>query len=200
MNYSEQAPREQESLELIHKMISSAKRDFEDDSFHYLIWGWLVFLACALQYSLMLMEVSYSYIGWMILMPAGGIASMIYGYKQGKSQRVKTYTDEVLKYVLISFLVTLFTVLIFMPKLGSMAYPLVMMVYGMWLFVSGGIIQFRSLIIGGIINWALAILATFLLFETQLIVLAAAVLLGYIIPGHMLKNKFRELKHESSES
>ncbi len=196
MAYTEQAPREQESLELIHKMISSAKRDFEDDSFHYLLWGWLVFIACFLQFTMMKLDPSYSNFGWMILMPAGGIASMIYGYRQGKKQRIKTYTDEILKYVLIAFLVTLFTVLLFMSKLGLMAYPLVMMVYGIWLFTSGGIIQFKPLIIGGILNWILGIISAFVLFETQLVLLALAVLLGYIIPGHLLKKKFHDKRQE----
>jgi len=198
MNYSEQAPRENESLELIHKMISSAKRDFEDDSFHYLIWGWLVFLACATQFVLMKLNVSFSYIGWMIFMPIGGIASMIYGYKQDKKQRVKSYIDEVMKYVLISFLVALGTVLVFMPKLGLMTYPLVMLVYGTWLFTSGGMIKFRPLIIGGVLNWILGIFSAFLVFEYQLMILALAVLLGYIIPGHMLKNKFKLMQHNKS--
>ncbi len=198
MNYSEQAPRENESLELIHKMISSAKRDFEDDSFHYLIWGWLVFLACATQFVLMKLNVSFSYIGWMIFMPIGAIASMIYGYKQDKKQRVKSYIDEVMKYVLISFLVALGTVLVFMPKLGLMTYPLVMLVYGTWLFTSGGMIKFRPLIIGGVLNWILGIFSAFLVFEYQLMILALAVLLGYIIPGHMLKNKFKLMQHNKS--
>ncbi len=194
MNYSEEAPREQESLELIHKMINSAKRDIENDSFHYLLWGWLVFIACTLQFVLMKMNISFSYIGWMVLMPAGGIASMVYGYKQGKRQRIKTYTDGVIKYVLIAFLVTLFTVLIFMPRLGLMTYPLIMMVYGLWLFTSGGIIQFRPLIIGGMLNWLLGIISVFLPFEIQLVMLALAVLLGYIVPGYMLKNKYNVSK------
>lgn len=89
MNYSEEAPREQESLELIHKMINSAKRDIENDSFHYLLWGWLVFIACTLQFVLMKMNISFSYIGWMVLMPAGGIASMVYGYKQESDNALK---------------------------------------------------------------------------------------------------------------
>ncbi|MBP6334896.1 MAG: hypothetical protein KA444_05435 [Bacteroidia bacterium] len=197
MAYTEQAPGQNESLELIHKMIRSAKRDLEDNSFHYLLWGWLVFVASAIHFTLMQLGIQQSYIGWMILMPAGGIASAVYGIRQDKRQRVKSYTDEVIKYILISFLVSLVTVLAFMSKLGLMTYPLVMMVYGMWLFCSGGIIQFRPLIIGGILNWILGILSAFTTFEYQLIILALAVLLGYIIPGHMLKTKFHNEKRAS---
>lgn len=191
MSYTEQAPSEQESLDIIHKMIHSAKRDLEDNSFHYLLWGWLVFLASTIQFVLIQMQNPHSYLGWMILMPVGGVISAIYGSRQGKKQRVKTYMDEVFKYILISFLVSLFFILAFMSKLGLMTYPLVMVVYGMWLFTSGAIIHFRPLIVGGILNWGLAIIAIFLPFEFQLMILAIAVMFGYIIPGYMLKNKFR---------
>ena len=70
---------------------------------------------------------------------------------------------------------------------------MVMMVYGFWLFISGGALKFKPLIIGGVINWVLAAFSFFIGFEQQLITLALAVLLGYIIPGHMLKNKFSKI-------
>ena len=34
----------EDSLRIIKNMIQSAKNDFEDDSFYYLFWGWLVFV------------------------------------------------------------------------------------------------------------------------------------------------------------
>jgi hypothetical protein len=131
------------------------------------------------------------YILWAVLMPIGGVASMIYGRKQDKQQKVRTYLDEFMKYALIAFLVSLFTVLAFMSKLGLATYPMVMMVYGIWLFISGGAIRFRPLIYGGIINWILGITAFFFAFPAQLLILSLAVLLGYIIPGHMLRSKHR---------
>ena len=77
-----------------------------------------------------------------------------------------------------------------MKTLGLSTYPLVMLIYGIWLFISGGALKFRPLIIGGIVNWLLGITAFFFAFEMQLLILALAVLLGYIIPGHLLKRKF----------
>jgi hypothetical protein len=112
------------------------------------------------------------------------------GSGRKKKQRVKSYIDDLMKYVLISFLVSLFTVLFFMNTLGISTYPLVMLIYGIWLFISGGALKFRPLIIGGIVNWLLGITAFFFAFEIQLLILALAVLLGYIIPGHLLKMKF----------
>jgi hypothetical protein len=194
MEAKEKAFNEQESLHLIQTMISTVKAEMEDDSFYYLIWGWLVFIASVAQYVLMKMDVNENYLGWAILMPAGGIASAVYGYRQEKKKRVKTYIDDLMKYVLITFMVSLFMVLFFQSKLQLNTYPMIMMVYGMWLFVSGAAIKFKPLIIGGIINWILCVVSFFFTFELQLLILAGAVLLGYIIPGHLLKNKFANSK------
>ena len=181
----------QESLEVISRMIRTAQHDIHDSSFYYLIWGWLVFIASTCNFILMNAGYENPFIPWAILMPLGAVITIIYSYKQNRKQQVvKSYIDDVMKFVLIAFLVSLFTVLLFMSKLGLATYPMVLMVYGIWLFISGGALKFQPLIIGGVINWALGIGSFFVSFDIQLILLAVAVLLGYIIPGHMLKNKF----------
>ncbi len=190
----------EESLNTIHRMITTAKENLEDDSFYFLLWGWLVFAACTIHYILLFFAPQIQGIGWVVLMPLGAVISMFYGYKQDKKQRTQSYIDDVMKYVMISFLVSLCVVLFFQGKLGLATYPMVMLVYGMWLFVSGGALKFRPMIAGGIINWILGIVSFFFPFEQQLMILALAVLLGYIIPGHMLKNKFKKLNSQSIES
>lgn len=182
----------EESILLIRRMIHTAKEELEDSSFYYLLWGWLVFTACVIHFILIKISFQMEGIGWMILMPLGVIISSIYGYRQGKKQRIYSYISDIIMYVLIAFIVSLFIVLFFWKKLGLATYPMVMLIYGIWLFVSGGALKFRPLIIGGIINWTLAITALFFEFEQQLIILAIAVLLGYIIPGHMLRLKYRK--------
>ena len=182
----------EQGLELIERMIRTAQHEVEDESFYFLLWGWTVFAATVLNFVLLKIDYEYPYIGWMILMPAAGIVTSIYGSRQEKKVKVKSYIDSLMKYVLVSFLVSLFMVLFFMSKLQLNTYPMVMIVYGFWLFISGGALKFKPLIVGGIINWILAAFSFFLFFEQQLIALAFAVLLGYIIPGHMLKNKIKK--------
>lgn len=184
----------EESFALIQRMIKTAQHEIEDDSFYYLLWGWAVFISCILNYVLMQVNYEIPEIGWIVIMPIGAIVSMIYGAKKGKKVKVKSYIDSLMKYVLISFLVSLGMVLFFMFKLQLNTYPMVLMIYGFWLFISGGALKFKPLIIGGVLNWILAIVSFFVQFKFQLILVAIAVLIGYIIPGHMLKNKF---KHSS---
>ena len=182
----------EESLQLIQRMINTAKEELEDSSFYFLLWGWLVFTACLSHYLLIRLAPDWQGIGWAVLMPLGAVVTMIYGIRQGRKQRVRSYVNDLMKYVLIAFLVSLSVVLAFLGKLGLSTYPMVMLIYGIWLFISGGALKFRPLILGGIINWGLGITAFFFDFEIQLIILALAVFLGYIIPGHMLKNKFKK--------
>jgi hypothetical protein len=184
---------ESESMQVIQRMITTAKNELIDDSFYFRLWGWLVFIASIGHYLLQQSGYRMPYIVW-LLMPAGAIITMIYGKRQGEKQTVKTYVDEVMKYVLIAFGVCLVITLSFQSKLGLNTYPILMMIYAVLLFVSGGSIQFRPLIIGGIVNWVIGIAAFFVSFDIQLLMLAAAVLMGFIIPGHMLKSKVDKTK------
>ena len=182
---------ESESMQVIQRMIATAKNELVDESFHFILWGWLVFAASIGHYLLWKAGFEQPYLVW-LLMPVGGIASFIYGRRQHKQETVKTYVDEILKYVLIAFGVSLGIVLVFQGKLGINTYPMVMLVYAVQLFVWGGALRFRPLIAGGIINWALAIAAFFVTFEIQLFLLAAAALAGFAIPGHLLKSRFQK--------
>ncbi len=181
----------EESLRLIQSMIQSVKKDLEDDSFYYLFWGWLVFAASMGHFILLNIGFEHPEITWM-LMPLGGIVSGVYGYKQNKERKAKSFASSFLNYLALAFVVSLFITLIFMQKLMLATYPIVMTLYAIFLFVSGGVLQFKPLKIGGIINWMLAVVAFYVSFEMQLLVLASAVLLGYIIPGYLLKSKYNK--------
>ncbi|MEJ7588699.1 MAG: hypothetical protein WKI04_14155 [Ferruginibacter sp.] len=43
----------QESLHVIQSMINKSKEDLGDNSIFFLLWGWLVFIGCLLQYFLL---------------------------------------------------------------------------------------------------------------------------------------------------
>ena len=189
----------EESLSIITSMIEATKKDLQDNGSWYLLWGWLVFIACAIHYSLMKVGYEHPYYAW-ILMPVGGVISVVKGIREEKQQRVKTFVDDFMRYVLIAFLVCMLMVLFNSGVLKLTTYPLLMMVYGVWLFLSGGALSFRPLLIGGIINWALAVIGFYVGFETQLLLLAAAVMFGYIIPGYMLSSRYNKASRENVTS
>lgn len=185
---------EQESLALINRMIHSAQKGLNDNGFYFLLWGWLVFAASVSNWALIgIWQTSLNWLPWAILMPLGGIASAVYGWKVERKKKVKTYSDEVMDYLAIAFMIALFSVLfVFTWKFGWVkAYPVIMLLYGFWLFVSGGVLKFKPLIIGGLVNFACAIGGLWLESHHIILLLSFAVLAGYIIPGHLLNLKYK---------
>jgi hypothetical protein len=65
--------------------------------------------------------------------------------------------------------------------------------YGMPTVLSGVILRFRPLIIGGVCCWALSVGASFISFEYQLLFLGAAVIAAWIIPGYLLRSRFKKI-------
>ncbi len=177
-----------EQLALIEEMIAQSRSKISEGSIFYQLWGWLVVVAASTHYYLLnYSEFKHHYIAWPILMTLGGIISMIIGFKQEKKKGVKTHIDRTLSYLWIGFTVTLILVLISMINIGPEgAYPIVILLYGLGTFVSGGILRFKPLVIGGAVSWILGIAALYVNFSDQLLLIIAAVLFSYILPGYLL--------------
>ncbi|MEQ8909886.1 MAG: hypothetical protein RIC95_11875 [Vicingaceae bacterium] len=178
----------EEQLKLIEEMIESTKVKISEGSIFYLIWGWLVILAAALNYYLLVFaQYENHWIVWPILMPIGGIVSMIIGRKQAKKAKRKTFIDRALNYLWGGFVITLLLALLGIVRLGPEGvYPIIMLLYGLGTFVSGGILKFRPLIIGAMGAWLVGIVAFFVPFQEQLILLGVSILVSYLIPGYLL--------------
>jgi uncharacterized membrane protein YhaH (DUF805 family) len=67
-----------------------------------------------------------------------------------------------------------------------------MMLYALGTFVSGMALKFRPLIWGATLCWLLSFLTLILNFDLNILICALAILVSYIIPGHMLRNKYKK--------
>lgn len=182
----------QESLQIITGMVNTAKNKLADDGFLLIFWGWLVLSASLINYFTLKFEIPYGEFVWIIFMPLGGIFSAIYGYKMGKREKVKTYVDTYLGYLWGAFGITLFLTLLFMPVHGvKHTYFFLMLLYGIATFISGGLLQFRPLIFGSLVSFGCAVTSVFLSTNDQLLIISLALLGSYIIPGHLLRRKYR---------
>ena len=89
---TEKTMNSEESILFIQRMINTAKEDLEDSSFHYLLWGWLVFAACTINFILIEISFEMEWIGWALLMPLGGIIRLAFS----STPRIQTTKSEVL--------------------------------------------------------------------------------------------------------
>jgi hypothetical protein len=197
---NEKTMTEQESLTVIKEMIERSRTNFKEQSFYYLMWGWLVVGAILVEAFLFNQGASYHWIVWPIMGFGGGITSGIYGRMQGKKAGHSTHIDRAMSYVWIGFIMYLFVVLILSAtgKFGNAAkgwntsFLLIMGLYGLGTFISGGILKFKPLVFGGIASFVLVALTVFIpalseSFNGALLMLAASIIVSYLIPGYMLK-------------
>ena len=180
---------EQESLRIISQMISNTKSKFQKDGFYTLMWGYLVLAATISQYLMIYVFELYQYnfIGWPILMTVGFVVTIVRAMKHSKKSKVRTHIDLFMSYLWSGFTVSIFILLYFSLRYYPLfAFPSVMVLYGMATFVSGGMIKFKPLIIGGILCWGLAIACFFVEQQIQFFLLAASLIVAYIMPGHLM--------------
>ncbi len=187
----------QESLDLIKTMINKTKDSVGDDSFYFLLWGWLVFICCITEF---ILKIYFQYPNHFVVwwcMPVAGVVSGIYGARQSKSQRVKSFVDEALNYLWIA-IATSFIVLVIINMLNGQAWQTAftyyILLYAIGTFVSGSLLRFKPLIIGGLINFVLAAVSAKMNYDNQLLIGAIAILISYIIPGHLLRTRHQKQK------
>lgn len=183
---------EKQHLELIADMINTARKEFSDDSFIYLVWGWAVCIASIAQFVLLHMKSEYNALAWAILMPLAAIVQIVGLARQKKKERVKTHVDKVLGYVWMSVGISLGIVLFSQNTLQFNTYPVLIILYGIGTFISGGLMDLKVMKAGAICCWVIGAVEFYTKFEYQLLLLALSVILSYIIPGYILKNRFRQ--------
>lgn len=181
----------QQSLALIQSMIDKTKGNISENRFYFLFWGWLVFGNILAQFLLkVVLHYERHYLVWVLTVPAV-IVTIIYSARRHKRHAAKTYVGESMGYLWTGIGISFFVLSVIVsnsPGQWANGYPFFILFYGLGTFISGKLLQFRPLVVGGIFNWVLAIAAVFVPFDYQLLLAAAAILTSYIIPGHLIKS------------
>ena len=179
----------EESLKIITDMINKTKVNISQGSFHLLFWGWLIFLCSISDFILSRYTgIAHPYYVWFIVIP-GIFVSMIYGFVKGRKATVRTYAERVYMWIWIGFLASFISLFVIQSKNLGAVGQYILLLAGFATFVSGIIIRFRPLIIGGISFWIIAIAVSFTGPSIAPLGMPLAVITGYLIPGYMLKNR-----------
>jgi hypothetical protein len=178
----------QQSLAIITEMISHAKSNFRSNSIYFLLWGCVIALANLGMFALILAHYSRPYVVWSIAIPAW-LITIYMAYRQGKKQRMTTHLDRIQMWMWFCFGVVIFTLVGFGKSLNYQLNPVILLISALPTLLSGLMIKFRPLILGGIFFWVCGLLAFVLGGPWQFLVGAVAVTVGYIIPGILLRKK-----------
>jgi hypothetical protein len=183
-----------QSLKLIDSMINKAKNQFSERGILYLLWGWVIFI-CAIGHFVLLQldmfehpEIIWASC-WLVV-----IFQIFYLLRVKRKETVRTYSAEIIGYVWMAFGAAIFLAGFIMSRanLFEYMYSLFLVLYGIPTFLSGVIMRFTPLKIGGISCWVLSLLSVFISSEYTLLLLAAAVAISWIIPGYMLSAKYKK--------
>lgn len=168
-----------------------------DSSHYFLVWGYAVFLACIAQYVLISVDYEKNYMAWWIIVPAL-VLHFVFVARDSKKEKVSTYISEANGYLWmgIGFCFAAMS-FIFSRQGWENCFPIYVLFYALGTFVSGNLIRFRPLIIGGIICFIIAAGIAFFDTKTQVLLAALSILVSYIIPGHMLRMQYQRQKQLS---
>jgi hypothetical protein len=188
----------QQSLEIIHRMISQARNKVNDDGNEWIIWGTLIFLASITTYVLIEIEYSIIFLGWNIF---GLLAILILIFRlfKRKPKQVRTYLDELLVLFDIGFIICMLLIIfsINVAVSPNAGFGYLLMIYAFLMLIQGGAMKFKPLIIGAVINWIGAIAIFWNKeFKYDMLITAGAVLFGYIIPGLILRSQSMKSKNK----
>lgn len=182
----------QESMALIQSMIGKARKRYSDNSFFFLLWGWIVLVASVGHYCLStLTDFEYPFIGWSLTV-VGAIISVVVGARQGKRSQVKDYTDKMYSWLWFSLGMAMFTIVINGQLIGWNTVPFILLLAGVGTAVSGAMMGFKPLKVGALVFWILAFVAFRQPENYQMLIMALGVAMGYLVPGYIMKANFRK--------
>ncbi len=203
---------EHESLSIIRQMIDTAKKEQKDDGKGWIIWGWMLFAASILSVLNLRLEWSQNlFFFW----NAFGIITILFFIWETinyffikKKAKVKTYTGDLFARLNAGFFISLLFIIVsinigsrfiyyrfneFYPVFVNIGFALLISLYAFWILIYGTALNFKPSIIGAYISWAFGFAALFANdFEVVMLLHAAAVLVGYIIPGYIANREFKK--------
>jgi hypothetical protein len=176
-----------DSLKIISEMIEQAKGNAQKDSFYYLFWGWTIVLInigiyCLIKFT----DISNPYMMWLLTIPAW-IVTFLYGYQKRKTTTTRGHLDYIRMWFWIGFGVTILLLIIFAARINFQLNGVILLIAAIPTIASGAMIKFKPLMIGGALFWIFGSICFIVSYETQLLLSAAGIISGYLIPGYWLK-------------
>ncbi len=205
---------EQDSLKIITEMISKTRASSDDNGFEPIVWGSVVTI-CSLVTALQMFGVigSLPFEIWNLIFVALAF-QLGYTFLQTRRRKVKSFNDVALSFTWIAFGVSMGIMAFIISgieadvfdkipnykevrgnfRLGNHYTGIYLLIYGIPTFITGGIMKFKPMLIGGIICWVLALISVMTSAKIDFIFTAIAASSAWLIPGLIVNANYRKLK------
>ncbi len=176
-----------ESLQLISEMINAAKREVKGNQFYFLFWGWLAIAIHAAHYYLgNYTDMAHPEMVWGAA-ALGGIFTAIHTSMRKKQQDMVSHFDVAIGYLWMAYGFTMIILIAATIKYRMPVYPTVSVLTALPTFITGVLVRYKPLIFCGSLFWIFGAIGFTLPQDQQIIISAVALVLGYLVPGYMIK-------------
>src|SRR4030095_11701210 len=156
---SEDQLTEQQSLELITRMINKAKCDYRETGIGALMWGTIITICALVSFVNYYQRWPCAQYIWFLTLIAV-IPQSIISVREGKRKKYKSYNDDAMGGIWISFGFSIFLLSFFASSFDvPSGYSLFLILYGIPTFATGFARRFAPMVIGGIACWIFAIIS-----------------------------------------
>jgi hypothetical protein len=188
MTTEEKSLSPQESLQLISEAIAMTKENIKQNSFPFLLWGWLITIASFSFFFLhQYTSFQYYFLPFPVLAIAGVIITIIF-YRKNVSNATVSYLSNFLYKMWLVLGISFFVVVFINVSQNHLPFTYTLIIAAIGTLASGLVMKFQPLIIGGILLFVAAIASVFVADEYKVLLHGIAIIFGYIIPGYLLKS------------
>lgn len=159
----------------------------------YMLRGSVVLVAALGEVALEFGGFAAPWLPWMVLMPLMAVVLSVRSRRERKLHPASTApAAKTMRLLQKSFIVIMLIAIICAVQFGWVkAHPILLLFNGLAALIAGRVLNFRPLVLGGISSVVLGVAIIFMPAPIQLIVIAVAMLVSYIIPGYLLHAQSR---------
>ncbi len=197
---------ENESLELISKMINKAKQSYKDTGISSMLWGIVISLCSLVRFA----EIEFNFslpfnIYWLTFVAV--VPQILISIRENKGKNYKTYDDTYMLYVWMGFGISIGLLVFITSVVGSEAekssFPFYeyissffLLLYGIPTFITGTACKVRPMLWGALLCWICSITTVYTNGKIDLLLTAFAAIFAWLIPGIIMQLDFRKAKNE----
>jgi hypothetical protein len=186
----------EESLRLINRMIYEAKGYFYESGTGALVYGFTVFICSVFTFLTDKNIINFPFAPFYLMVPVFFIQGWIQ-FKEEKKKKAKTFTDEAVDFIWVGyFLSVIISLAGIFAGAGYIIITTILFLTGFAAFLTGIITKFRYHIVCGILCLVLAAISFFIQNANIYFLLTAVSIIVWIIPGFMLRARFKNQVHE----
>jgi len=185
---------ERQSLQVIQEMIQLSQRKIKNDGILLIVWGYAASLPSLITYfkEILFLPNRVMFVLKFVdpVLPLLALAFTIY-YIYKERKKVTTYIGASLRYVWFSLIGCMVLTNLILNNVThevnfTLQHPLFMVLTAFAILVTGVILRYKLIIVGGIVFGILAYIASFLILHDQLFLDGIGWFLALAIPGHIM--------------